>query len=91
MKEVNMVVEGVYSAKAGMELAKKYLGVSLVEEKEVILIVTKSREKNQIMKAIMEQAGLDSKERTIVFSLPVTDTAGLRLMEEDEAQPETAL
>ena len=51
----------------------------------------KSREKNQIMKAIMEQAGLDSKERTIVFSLPVTDTAGLRLMEEDEAQPETAL
>ena len=74
-----------------MELAKKYLGVSLVEEKEVILIVTKRREKNQIMKAIKEQAGLDSKERTIVFSLPVTDTAGLRLMEEDEAQPEAAL
>ena len=67
----------------GMELAKKYLGVSLVEEKEVILIVTKSREKNQIMKAIMEQAGLDSKERTIVFSLPVTSVAGIRMLEED--------
>ena len=65
------------------ELAKKYLGVSLVEEKEVILIVTKSREKNQIMKAIMEQAGLDSKERTIVFSLPVTSVAGIRMLEED--------
>lgn len=26
-----------------------------------------------------------------MFSLPVTDTAGLRLMEEDEAQPEAAL
>ena len=99
---IDTVMDAARSAKAGggtvihakgtgMELAKKYLGVSLVEEKEVILIVTKSREKNQIMKAIMEQAGLDSKERTIVFSLPVTDTAGLRLMEEDEAQPEAAL
>ena len=67
-----------------MELAKKYLGVSLVEEKEVILIVTKSREKNQIMKAIM--AGADPKAGAIVFSLPVTDTAGLRLLDEDETE-----
>ena len=40
----------IHAKGTGMELAKKYLGVSLVEEKEVILIVTKSREKNQIMK-----------------------------------------
>ncbi len=91
---IDTVMDAARSAKAGggtvihakgtgMELAKKYLGVSLVEEKEVILIVTKSREKNQIMKAIMEQAGLDSKERTIVFSLPVTSVAGIRMLEED--------
>lgn len=73
----------IHAKGTGMELAKKYLGVSLVEEKEVILIVTKSREKNQIMKAIMEQAGLGSKERTIVFSLPVTSVAGIRMLEED--------
>ena len=91
---IDTVMDAARSAKAGggtvihakgtgMELAKKYLGVSLVEEKEVILIVTKSRDKNQIMKAIMEQAGLDSKERTIVFSLPVTSVAGIRMLEED--------
>ena len=91
---IDTVMDAARSAKAGggtvihakgtgMELAKKYLGVSLVEEKEVILIVTKSREKNQIMKAIMEQACLDSKERTIVFSLPVTSVAGIRMLEED--------
>lgn len=91
---IDTVMDAARSAKAGggtvihakgtgMELAKKYLGVSLVEEKEVILIVTKSREKNQIMKAIMEQAGLDSKERTIVFSMPVTSVAGIRMLEED--------
>ena len=91
---IDTVMDAARSAKAGggtvihakgtgMELAKKYLGVSLVEEKEVILIVTKSREKNQIMKAIMEQAGLDSKVRTILFSLPVTSVAGIRMLEED--------
>jgi len=34
------------------------------------------------MKAVMEQAGLDTKAKSIVFSLPVTDTAGLRLLED---------
>ena len=36
------------------------------------------------MKAIMEQAGMQSPAKTIVFSLPVTDTAGLRLVDLDE-------
>ena len=35
------------------------------------------------MKAIMDEAGLESKARAIVFSLPVTSTAGLRLQEEN--------
>lgn len=35
------------------------------------------------MKAIMTQAGTDSKAKSVCFSLPVTDTAGLRLLEED--------
>ena len=67
----------------GMEGAARFLGVDLVNEKEMVFIVARSSEKNQIMKAIMEQAGLDSKERTIVFSLPVTSVAGIRMLEED--------
>ena len=34
------------------------------------------------MQAIMEKAGLNSKAKAITFSLPVTDTAGLRLIED---------
>ena len=37
-----------------------------------------------IMRAIMDEAGLKSKAKSIVFSIPVTDTAGMRLMEEIE-------
>ena len=35
------------------------------------------------MKAIMEKTGLDSREKAIVFSLPVTSTAGLRMREDE--------
>ena len=66
----------------GMEQAEKFLGVSLAAEKEIILIVAKKQQKNDIMKAVMEQAGMESKAKSIVFSLPVTDTAGLRLLED---------
>jgi len=48
----------------------------------MLFIVVKSEQKNSIMRAIMEKAGLESKAQSIVFSLPVTDTAGMRLMEE---------
>ncbi len=66
----------------GMEAAEKFMGVSLAAEKELIYIVVKSEQKNPIMQAIMRDAGLDSKAKSICFSLPVTDTAGLRLLED---------
>ena len=70
----------------GMEKAEKFLGVSIAAEKEMIFIVTKTKDKNAIMKAIMEQAGMESKAKSIVFSLPVTSTAGMRLQEEDHSE-----
>ncbi len=66
----------------GMKYAEKFLGVSLVAEKELILMVVKTEKKNEIMKAVMDEAGLESRARSVVFSLPVTSTAGLRLLEE---------
>lgn len=73
----------IHAKGTGTEGARKFLGVSVAEEKEMIFIVTRTEEKNKIMKAIMEKTGLGSKEKTIIFSLPVTDTAGLRILEED--------
>ena len=66
----------------GMASAEKFMGVSLAAEKEMIFIVTKTSEKNSIMKAVMQEVGVESKAQAIVFSLPVTDTAGLRLIED---------
>ena len=73
----------IHAKGTGMEQAEKFLGVSLASEKEMIFIITKTEEKNQIMKAVMRQAGMQSKAKSIVISLPVTSTAGLRLVEEE--------
>lgn len=72
----------IHAKGTGIEAAEKFMGVSLAAEKEIIYIVTKTEQKNPIMQAIMEHAGLNSKAKAIAFSLPVTDTAGLRLIED---------
>ena len=72
----------IHAKGTGMELAEKFMGVSLAVEKEMVFIVTKTEQKNDIMKAIMKEAGIDSKAKSIAFSMPVTDTAGLRLVED---------
>ena len=76
----------IHAKGTGKEAAEKFMGVSLAAEKEMIFIVTKTSLKNSIMKAIMEQAGLQTRAKAIVFSLPVTDTAGLRLIEDEEEE-----
>ena len=69
----------VHARGTGREQEEKFLGVTLAEEKEMTFIVTRTEKKNEIMKAIMEKAGMDSKAKSILFSLPVTETAGLRI------------
>ncbi len=71
----------IHARGTGLEKAEKFLGVSIADEKEIIYIVAKSEDKNPIMKSIMENAGMSSKAKAVVFSMPVTDTAGLRLRE----------
>ena len=71
----------IHAKGTGMEGAAKFMGIDLVNEKELVLIVSRTSEKNAIMKAIMDTA--DKKAGSIVFSLPVTDTAGLRLLDEE--------
>ena len=76
----------IHAKGTGTDKAEKFMGVTLVPEKEMVFIVVRREHKNNIMRAIMDQAGLESKARSIVFSLPVTDTAGMRLMEEIDTE-----
>lgn len=66
----------------GAQYTDKFFGLSIAEEKEMIYIVSAGEQKSAIMTAIMKKAGSSTDAHAIVFSLPVTDTAGLRLYDE---------
>ena len=77
----------------GMQGAEQFLGVTLASEKEMIYIVVQKENKNNVMRAIMDKVGLDTKAQSVVFSLPVTATAGIRFPEpetEDLPDPSPA-
>ncbi len=67
----------------GAQRAEKFFGVSLADEKELILIVARSSEKSAIMRTIASQAGPGTHAGAVCFSLPITAVAGLRMLEDD--------
>ncbi|MBE6666604.1 MAG: P-II family nitrogen regulator [Ruminococcaceae bacterium] len=67
---------------AGTEYAEKFFGLSLVDEKEIIYIVSKKDKRNAIMHAISTGAGPGTKAHALVFSLPISDTAGFRFYDD---------
>ena len=48
----------------------------------MLFIVVRKAQKNDVMRAIMAEAGVGAKAGAIVFSLPVTDTAGMPMLED---------
>ena len=74
----------IHAKGTGAISAKKFFGLSIAAEKEMVFIVAKTDSKKDIMRAILQNAGADTDANALVFSLPVNDTAGFKLMEEDE-------
>ena len=66
--------------------AEKFFGLTLAVEKEIVFIVSSVEKKKDIMKAIMQKAGVDSKAHALVFSLPVSTTAGFRFADTVEKE-----
>ena len=59
----------------------KFFGLTLADEKEMIYIVSSTENKKNIMTSIIQGAGPHTDAHAIVFSLPVSDTAGLRIFD----------
>ena len=67
----------------GAHRAEKFFGVSLADEKEMIVIVARNEDKAAIMQSVLKSCGPGTPAGAISFSLPVTAVAGLRLLEAD--------
>lgn len=79
-KEAGAAGGTIMKAKGTASEADKFFGVTLSDEKEIIYIVSKKETKSDIMKAIASYTN-DFGTHPLVFSLPVTETAGFRLLE----------
>jgi len=66
-----------HSRRVGDEETMKFWGISVQQEKEIVIILAKTENKMTIMQSIGEKCGMRSDAHGIVFSLPVDAVVGL--------------
>jgi len=64
---------------SGAAAGQKFFGMSIAEEKEVLLIAAAKKQTVDIMRAIMHDCGTASKAHAVCFALPVDQIAGFNL------------
>ena len=57
--------------------AAAFFGISLHEEKEILMMVVERELRDSVLNAIYKEMGMAKKAKGIAFSLPVSDVAGL--------------
>lgn len=77
----------IHAKGTGTELAKRFFGVSIASEREMVFILARAEDKKPIMKAVMERAGMRSEAQSLVFSLPVSDLAASGLWIQSNEKP----
>lgn len=70
------------------EEAAAFFGITLHQEKEILMMVVDKKIRDGVLTAIYKQMGMEKKARGIAFSLPVSDVAGLTLPEDVDKNPE---
>lgn len=63
----------------GTQEVKKLFGITVSPDKELILILSSDKARDDIMSAICKAAGLNTLGRGIVFSVPVDNVLGLNV------------
>ena len=62
-----------------------FFGITIHAEKEILMLVVEKDIRDNILNALYKHMGMDKKAQGIVFSLPVSDAAGLvKKLEETE-------
>ena len=59
------------------EEAAAFFGITLHQDKEILMMVVEKDIRDNVLNAIYKQMGMAKKAKGIAFSLPVSDVAGL--------------
>ena len=57
--------------------AAKFFGITINEDKEILMIVARKEMKQKIMMNISSEMGMNSPAKGIVFTLPIDDVYGV--------------
>ncbi len=63
------------------EEAAAFFGITVHQEKEILMMVVEKSIRDNVLNAIYKQMGMAKKAKGIAFSLPVSDVAGLAAAE----------
>lgn len=67
----------IHARGTGLQEAEKFFGITIQPEKELILILTTADKRCTIINSIVDKTGQQTDAKALVFSVPVTDVAGL--------------
>ena len=65
------------------EDAAAFFGITLHADKEILMMVVDKEIRDKVLNALYKEMGLGKKSQGIVFSLPVSDVAGLAMPVEE--------
>ena len=61
----------------GDEETEKFYGIVITPEKEIVMILVPKKIKDNILHAIYDSVGLESPGQGIIFSMPISNVAGI--------------
>jgi nitrogen regulatory protein PII len=70
------------------EDAAAFFGITLHADKEILMMVVDKDIRDKVLNALYKEMGLGRKSQGIVFSLPVSDVAGLAMPVDDKKEQE---
>ena len=63
-----------------------FFGITIHAEKEILMMVVEKQIRDNVLSALYKQMGMGKKAQGIVFSLPVSDVAGLVKLPEETTE-----
>ncbi len=67
-----------------------FFGISIHQEKEILMMVVEKDIRDTVLNALYKSMGMAKKAQGIVFSLPVSDVAGLVSTKQEAQESEEA-
>ena len=68
------------------EEAAAFFGIAFHADKEIVMIVVEKGVRDAVLNGMYKEMGMDKKAHGIVFSLPVSDVAGMAAPQAEEKE-----